>query len=156
MTVNELMNSPESMLRLVLRTNATTSGLGGLAALVAGGPADELLGTGQIGLVRLVGAGLVLFALGVVVVSRLDREGLTRHVPGISLGDGSWVVGTVVAIALGWFSTGGALIMAAVAVMVGVFGIEQAVLVRRLAAGADSESSNESSTASAAFHAPRT
>jgi hypothetical protein len=156
MIFNELMNSPEPTLRLVLRTNATTSGLGGLSALVAGGPVDDLLGTGQVGLVRLVGAGLVLFALGVLVVSRLDRGGLIRHVPGISLGDATWVVGSVVAIGLGWFSTGGAVIMAAVAVMVGVFGIEQAVLVRRLGAGAANESGTASHNGSATADARRT
>lgn len=128
-------SSPDSLLRLVLRTNATTSGLGGLVAAVAPGPVDEILGTGQQGWVQLVGIGLVAFAALVVVTSRLDREQLVRAVPAISLGDGSWVVGTVLATALGWFSTGGAVVMGLVGLMVGVFGIEQALLVRGLSTG---------------------
>lgn len=125
-------SSPESLLRIVLGANATTSGLGGLIAAVAPGPLDEVLGTGQEGWVRLVGIGLVAFAALVVVTSRLDREQLVRLVPGISLGDGSWVVGTVIAIGLGWFSTSGAVVMGLVGLMVGVFGVEQALLVRAL------------------------
>lgn len=152
MTLEELMNAPESTLRLVLRTNATTSGLGGLIALVAAGRVDDLLGTGQVGFVRLVGAGLVLFAIGVALVSRFDRRGLLRHVPGISIGDASWVIGSGVAIALGWFSTSGAIVIAVVAAMVGVFGIEQAMLVRRLGAGDDTVPS----AGSAIGPAPRT
>jgi hypothetical protein len=154
MTLDNVKHPPESTLRLVLRTNATTSGLGGLAALTAGGPVDDLLGTGQVGLVRLVGAGLALFAIGVAIVSRFDRRGLLRHVPGISVGDASWVAGTIVAITLGWFSTGGAITMAVIAVMVGVFGIEQALLVRRLATGDDPMPSGRSSAESPGRTAP--
>jgi hypothetical protein len=128
-------SSPESLLRIVLRTNATTSGLGGLVAALAPGPLDEVLGTGQEGWVRLIGIGLVAFAALVVGTSRFDREQLVRAVPGISLGDGSWVVGTIIALALDWFSTSGAVVMGLVGVMVGVFGVEQALLVRSLSAG---------------------
>ena len=125
-------SSPESRLRIVLGTNATTSGLGGFVAAVAPGPVDDVLGTGQEGWVRLVGLGLVAFAVLVAVTSRLDRERLLWAVPGISLGDGSWVIGTVIAIALGWFSTSGAVVMGVIGLMVGVFGVEQALLVRSL------------------------
>jgi hypothetical protein len=128
-------SSPESLLRVVLRTNATTSGLGGFVAAVAPGFVDDILGTGQQGWVRLVGIGLVAFAALVVVTSRLDREQLVRLVPGISLGDGSWVFGTIIAIGLGWFSTSGAVVMGVVGLMVGMFGVEQALLVRSLATG---------------------
>jgi hypothetical protein len=124
--------SPDALLRIVLRTNATTSGLGGAIAAVAPGPVDEILGTGQQGWVRLVGIGLVLFAGVVVATSRLDVGQMRRIVPAISAGDGSWVVGSVLAIALGWFSTGGAVVSALVAVMVGAFGIAQALLVHEL------------------------
>ncbi len=124
--------SPEVLLRTILRSNATTSALGGIVAAAAPGPVDDLLGTGQLGLVRLVGIGLVLFAALVVATSRLDVGQMRRIVPGISVGDGSWVVGSVVAIALGWFSTGGAVIIGLVALMVGAFGVAQALLVRQL------------------------
>ncbi len=121
---------------MVLRANATTSGFGGLAAAIAPGPIDDVLGTGQEGWVRLIGIGLVAFAALVVATSRFDRAELAKAVPGISLGDGSWVIGTVVAIALGWFSTSGAVAMGLVGVMVGMFGVEQAVLVRSMSRSA--------------------
>ena len=124
--------SPDGLLRIVLRSNATTSGLGGIVAAAAPGPIDDILGTGQQGWVRLVGIGLVLFAASVVATSRLDVGQMRRLVPGISAGDGSWVVGSVVAIALGWFSTGGAVVIGLVALMVGAFGVAQALLVQQL------------------------
>lgn len=129
---SSLVTSPEALLRIVLRTNAITSGFGGLVAAIAPGPLGDLLGTGQDRWIRLVGIGLVAFAAVVVVASRLDRDALVRVVPAISVGDGSWVVGTLLAFSLGWFSTGGAVVMSLVGVMVGVFGVEQAVLNRRI------------------------
>lgn len=122
----------ESRLRLVLTTNAVTSGLGGLAALALGGPVDSVLGTDAVGWVRVVGAGLVAFAAFVAFVSRSRRARLVREVPIISAGDLAWVAGTMVTIALGWYSASGNVVMGAVAAMVGAFGLTQAVLVRRL------------------------
>ena len=122
----------ESRLRFVLATNATTSGLGGVAAVALGGPVDSLLGTGAVGVVRLVGAGLVLFAAFLAFVARSPRSRLVREVPMISAGDLAWVAGTAVTIALGWYSRTGTAVMGAVAAMVGAFGVTQAVLVRRL------------------------
>ena len=126
--------SPQARLRFVLRINATTSGLGGLVAAIAPGRLDDILGTGQPGWVRLIGIGLVAFAALVVVASRLDRDELVRATPVISLGDASWVIASIVAIALGWFSASGAVVMGLVGVMVGVFGVEQSLLVRQLSA----------------------
>ena len=126
--------SPDGRLRLLLRTNATTSGIGGVIAAAAPGPLDDLLGTGQPGWVRLVGIGLVLFAAVVIATARLDVGRMRNVVPAISAGDISWVVGSVAAIALGWFSTGGAVIIGVVALMVGTFGAMQLVLLRRLGA----------------------
>lgn len=122
----------DSRLRLVLNANATTSGLGGLAAVVLGGPVDELLGTGSVGWVRLVGAGLVMFAAFVAWTARAPRARLIRDTPSISAGDAAWVLGTVVTAALGWYSTTGVVAMGLVAAMVATFGIMQALLVRRL------------------------
>jgi hypothetical protein len=130
--MNSSRHSPEALLRIVLRTNATTSGAGGVIAALAPGPVDDILGTGEQGWVRLIGIGLVLFAAVVVSASRLDADQMRRIVPAISVGDGAWVVGSVLAVALGWFSTGGAVVMGVVALMVGVFGLAQAQLVREL------------------------
>lgn len=122
----------ESRLRRVLTTNATTSGLGGLAAVVAGGPVGSLLGTDSTTWVRLVGAGLVAFAVFVALVARAPVSRLAREVPAISAGDMAWVVGTAVTIALGWYSTRGAVVMGLVGAMVGTFGVAQLVLARHL------------------------
>jgi hypothetical protein len=127
----------EPRLRTVLLTNATTSGAGGLAALIAGGPVDSLLGTDATGWVRVAGAGLVVFAVFVALVARASTATLRRETPVISLGDAAWVVGSAVTIALGWYSTGGAVVMAAVGAMVGGFGITQVVLARRLSSDSD-------------------
>jgi hypothetical protein len=130
-----VLRSPagDRMLRSVLATNATTSFLGGLVALVAGPWLDEvLLGTGHPGWVRLVGGGLVLFAAGVAAVARSSTDTLPRAAQAVSVADAAWVAFTLVTIVAGWYSTSGAVAMAVVAVMVAVFGVEQAVLGRRL------------------------
>jgi hypothetical protein len=123
----------ERWLRLVLRSNALTSGLGGLVAVATPGRLDELLGTGRPGWVRLVGAGLVAFAGVVALVSRASSPVLVRAAPLISVADASWVVGTILTIVASWYSTAGAVLMASVAAMVTGFSIAQAVLAKRLA-----------------------
>ncbi len=125
--------SDERRLRLVLRSNALTSGLGGLIALAAPGWLDELLGTGRPGWIRLVGAGLVAFAGFVALTSRASTLRLARVAPLISLADAAWVAGSVLTIAAGWYSTSGAVLMASVGVMVGAFSIAQAILSKRVA-----------------------
>lgn len=123
----------ERRLRLVLRSNALTSGLGGLVAVAAPRWLDELLGTGHPGWVRLVGAGLVAFAGVVVWVSRASSPVLVRLAPLISVADAFWVVGTILTIAAGWYSSAGAVLMASVAAMVTGFSIAQAKLAKRFA-----------------------
>lgn len=126
------LDTSEPRLRLVLTTNATTSGLGGFAALALGGPVDTVLGTDSAGWVRIVGAGLVVFAAFVAWVARSDRPRLIRETPAISAGDIAWVVGTIATIGLGWYSLRGAVVMGLVGATVGSFGLAQALLVRRL------------------------
>ena len=122
----------EQQLRAVLRINAATSALGGLAAAVAPDTLDRLLDTGQPTAVRVVGAGLVSFAAWVFVVARWPAHRLRHEAVSISAGDAAWVVASVVTIALGWYSPGGAIVVAAVAAMVGSFAYRQARLVRRM------------------------
>ena len=120
----------EARLRLVLTTNAATSGLGGLAAATAPVTVDSVLGTDATMWVRAVGVGLVVFA-GLVLWAARSRR-VVAVAPAISVGDLSWVIGTIITIALGWYSTVGVAVMAGVGVAVGSFGIAQAVLARRI------------------------
>jgi hypothetical protein len=122
----------ESHLRRVLLLNASTSGLGGLAALVAGRQVAELLGTGHVPWVRLVGAGLLGFAAFVLSTALASRARLRRDTPSISAGDAIWVLGTIATVALGWYSTVGAAVMGLVAAMVATFGTLQLRFVRRM------------------------
>ncbi len=70
---------PITKLRFVLTANATTSGLAGLTALAAGERVDEWLATAHSGWVRVIGAGLVAFALAVIALSaptsRISADG---------------------------------------------------------------------------------
>jgi hypothetical protein len=119
-------------LRTTLRLNATTSLLGGLAAIAAAGPIDRLLGTGEPGWVRVTGVGLLLFAGGVAATSGATVDRLARRTPLISAADATWVAASAGTIAAGWYSARGTAIVAAGAVGVAAFCAGQLVLVRRL------------------------
>lgn len=122
----------ESKLRFILRANATTSALGGLAMAVAPGAADQLLGTGQPEWVRVVGLSLLPFAALVAWLSTADRRRLSLHTPGIVVGDVGWVVASAVTILLGWYSASGTIVVLAMAAAVDTFAVLQFVLLRRL------------------------
>jgi len=125
-------SNTESKLRFVLRTNATTSALGGLAMAVGPGAVDQLLGTGQPGWVRIVGLALLPFAALVAWLSTTDRRRLALHTPGIVVGDVVWVVASVVTVLLGWYPSSGVIIVLAMAAGVDTFAVLQFVLLRRL------------------------
>lgn len=119
-----------TQLRIVLTANATTSGLAGLTALVAAERIDEWLDTANSGWVRAVGAGLVVFALAVIALSRSNERHLRRWVPTVSVADLSWVAASIATIITGWYSTSGAVIIAVIAVIVGTFALSQMQLLR--------------------------
>lgn len=121
---------PITRLRLVLAVNATTSGLAGLTALVAGERVDNWLDTGHSGWVRIIGAGLVAFALAVIALSHSNEQNLRRWVPAVSMADGGWVAASVATIIAGWYSSSGAVIIGAIAAIVGTFAITQMRLLR--------------------------
>ncbi len=121
---------PVTKLRLVLTANATTSGLGGMTALVAGGRVDKWLDTAHPGWVRVIGAGLVGFALVVFALSRSNEQRIRRGVPAVSAADGSWVVASVATILAGWYSNRGAAIIGVMATIVATFALTQMQLLR--------------------------
>jgi hypothetical protein len=124
------VTDPIVQLRIVLQANATTSGIAGLTALVAGEHIAEWLDTPHDGWVRAVGACLVVFALGVIALSRSNEQHLRRWVPVVSVADLSWVVASVTTIIAGWYSTNGAVTLGVIAAIVGTFALTQMQLLR--------------------------
>jgi hypothetical protein len=121
------------VLRGVLTLNAATSTLGGAAAVIAGAQVAELLGTGHADRVRIAGAGLVLFSLGVLALARRPAPTRARLAPVVSVVDLVWVVATVVAIAAGWFATRGDWVMGVVGAVVLDLALAQIWAARRSA-----------------------
>lgn len=99
--------------------------VGGLVCLVAGGWTSTVLGTGQAGLVRLLGLGLVVFAFDVAAVAGARVSRLVRWAPVVSIADAVWVAATAVTVAAGWYSTAGVIVVVLVAAMVAGFGAAQ-------------------------------
>ncbi len=130
------VRSAAQRLRNTLRLNAATSLLGGVAAATVGGPVNTLLGASSTNWVRVVGFGLVLFAIDVAIVAGSNIQKLQTYTPSISAADAVWVGASVTTIALGWFSTRGGVVVGVVAAMVAAFGARQFVLARRLALAA--------------------
>ncbi len=130
------MNTPirkgAQRLRNTLRLNACTSVVGGLALVGAAGPLNTLMDTGSPTWVRIVGAGLIGFALDVGILSGTSIRRLVRISPLVSAGDGIWVLASIGTMAAGWYSTTGSVIVVAVACLVGIFGVRQLVLVHRV------------------------
>jgi hypothetical protein len=126
------VTDPNAQLRRVLGANATTSGLAGLMAVFASERVDDWLDTGHSGWVRVVGAGLVAFALAVVAISRSDEQHLRQWVPAVSLADDAWAVVSAATIIAGWYSTSGAVLVGIIAAVVGTFAIAQMRLSRTL------------------------
>ncbi len=104
-------------LQLVLKANATTSGLGGLIGLVAAGFLSDWMGVDHVVLTAAVSAGLIVFA-ALVVHASSTTERAVQLTPLISMGDVAWVAATVVVVASGTLSTGGNVLAALIGLMV--------------------------------------
>jgi len=123
MTKNQTLAS--NRLRLVLRANATTSAAGGAIALVAASWVSRELGIDHVVLTRVLGAGLVLFALQVLMISRASEPRLLTESLFVSAGDAAWVIGSIVVILTGVLSSTGNLVIGLVALGVADFGATQ-------------------------------
>lgn len=117
-------------LRNTLRLNAVTSLCGGAVAALVPEPLDEVLGTGHPGWVRIVGTGLVVFAVDVAVVAGARHGRLVHWARVVTAADVAWVLASVATIAAGWYRAGGTALVAAVAAMVGFFASRQLVAWR--------------------------
>ena len=130
-----LLSHPEGALRLVLRLNACSSLLIGIAMAAAAGPLAELSLTGPgrlLGLdgatwIRLVGLGLLPFAVAVfwVSVRTAERPTLVRTICAL---DWSWVLVSDALLVLGWsaFTWTGAILVDLMAVAVAGYAVLQA------------------------------
>lgn len=123
------MNDPTARstvrrLQLVLRANATTSGIGGLVGLVGAGFFSDWMGVDHVALTAVVSAGLIGFAAFVAFASATPERAV-RLTPMISAGDLSWVAATAVVVRSESLSTGGAVLAVAIGVMVLDFGVLQ-------------------------------
>ena len=96
----------DSLLRRSLLGNAAFSTLSGLVLLAAARSVERLTGLGPRWLLMAIGAGLLLFAVGLVAVAHgrpLDRR---RAVVTTAM-DFGWVAGSAVLLVLGRFSSAG-------------------------------------------------
>ncbi len=110
---------PARRLRAVLATNAATSFLFGSAGLVAAPLWSDTLGIDSVGWIRLVSAGLVLFAVDVALVASRARASLPTAALAVSVADLAWVAATGVALATISFTATGWIL--AVVIAAGVF-----------------------------------
>ena len=130
------MNTHETRLRNVLKSNASFSLLSGAALLIFAGPLAELTGLGSRLALYIIGAGLVVFA-GTVFFEALRDEINDKQVNFIIIQDWIWVAASfaiVVSQAFGLTSAGYGLI-AAVAVLVGLFAFLQGYNLKRIGQG---------------------
>lgn len=118
-------------LRAVLYANAATSAIGGAVGLLTTDRLVDDLGSGSPGWTRLVSAGLVVFGLGVATGVRARRLRATALLA--TVGDLSWIVATVVALALVDLTGVGQVAAVVVGFAVLDFALVQAHLRRRLA-----------------------
>lgn len=119
-------------LRNTLRLNALLSASTGLLALAAGPWLADTLGTDHVGIVRLLGAGLVLFAAALAITGASKASTMHRWALGFSVADLAWTTASLLAIALGWFVAAGNVAVALASAAVCALGVRQLVLWRRL------------------------
>ncbi len=87
-------------LRTVLGLNATTSAVGGLIAAIGAGWVSDSLGIDHVAITRLVGIGLVLFAVDVWYLSTRPQPKLVAETLLVSAADAIWVAATIVVLTL--------------------------------------------------------
>ena len=119
-------------LRTLLRVDAALCAVTGLLATAAPTPVADLLGPDvSPTVVRVVGLALVAYALDLALVSRAAQRWQRPAALAAGVGNVAWEVATVVLVALGAFSFGGALLALAVAAVVGGLGLLQLRAARR-------------------------
>ncbi|MEM9515923.1 MAG: hypothetical protein AAGA42_13815 [Actinomycetota bacterium] len=105
-------------LRIALGANELFSATTGATALIAASPLGRFFDIDDV-MVRVIGLALVVFAAALVVIRRIaDHAVLRAWAIAVSIADIAWVIGTIVVIASGAVSSGGAILLAAIALVV--------------------------------------
>lgn len=127
--INPPATATRAPLRAVLAVNAATSAAVGLLASVAPGTVSDLLGLAHDRadlIVRAIGIGLTIFAVGVASTAARHREAtIARDTALISAADIAWVASTVVVLATVDLSFAGRVIAAVMAAAVAAFAAMQ-------------------------------
>ncbi len=110
----------------LLRLDAALCGATGLLAAAAPAAVADALGPDvPTAAVRWVGVALVVWAVDLALLARASRRVLRRTALAAGVANLAWEVATVVLVALGAFSLGGAALALAVAAVVGGLGVLQ-------------------------------
>jgi hypothetical protein len=116
--VTSAAGTAEGRLRAVLALDAATSAAAGIVGLAATAWVADRLGVDDSAWIRLVSAGFLLFAAGVLAVARSEPHVLRRHAATVATANVAWVVVTAALVVAGAFSGGGTVLMAVMAVAV--------------------------------------
>jgi hypothetical protein len=119
-------------LAVLLRVDAALCAATGLLAGLDAAAVADLLGPDvPTAAVRVVGVALLVLAADLVLVSRASRSWRRRGALAAGVGNAAWEVATVVLVAAGAFSVGGAVAALAFAAVVGGLGVLQLRAARR-------------------------
>ena len=124
-------------LSATLLTNTVTSAIAGLLLMAVPNPIGEFMGGVAPWLLQLVGAGLVLFALGVFLVRRtLSGSGSATGVAWVLALDMTWIIATpvVMLVYVQQLSLWGHLLLADVALLVMGFACLERYWLKRMRA----------------------
>lgn len=113
--------NPIERLRAVLGVNALVSGLAGLVTATAADPVADLLGTTHTGVVRVVGIGLVVFAVDLTLLRAGPRRWLVAGSKAVAGADAAWSLGTVAVALSGALDPLGVAVVLATGVMTAEF-----------------------------------
>ena len=119
-------------LRTLLRVDAELCAVTGLLAAAAPASVAALLGPDvSATVVRVVGLALLAYAVDLALTSRAAARWQRPAALAAGIGNVAWEVATVVLVALGAFSVGGAVVALVVAAVVGGLGLLQLRASRR-------------------------
>lgn len=127
--------SSATRISTLLRANGLFSALSGLFALVAAPPLTRLLAPATALSLRILGAVLLVHAVDLFLTARRDPPARAK-VWYFTTMDAAWVIGTGVLLARVPFSGSAVVLLVAIAVVVGAFGVLQ---LRELRSGRTEE-----------------